>query len=267
VRNIYVLVSLCAVVPATTCLAAPHEDGAVTYGFGVEQFTWQEFGTNGTQLLIEEGQRFVLSAQYSLQSPDADSITEFSGDLYFGGVAYDGQTQGGTPVKTDVQYLGARIQFTNESYLLRGKQQGLGLLGGVGLDVWQRDLKDSTTSTGALVSGYQETYSMLFLKLGLVWQYHSDVWQQRLKFGLRRPILVDEYIAEFDATLSPKPTTTLFASWDHSWKISRANTIAVTFYYDRTHFDPSELAPSTAGLVYQPESDTTSKGIKMMFSF
>lgn len=237
------------------------------FGAGIEQFTWEELDADGYQFLIEDGQRFTLSVLYQTESTKGDSITEFSGDVYFGTVNYDGETQDGVQLFSDTGYMGARLQFANESYFLMGKQHSLGVLGGVGMETWQRDLQDSTDVLGRNVTGYEETYFMIYLKLGLAWRYQSGAWQQRLKFGLRRPILVEEYISDFDVSLSPEPTTTLFVAWEHTWKLSRQNSLGVNLYYDRTHFEASDVEDSTIGPVLQPESDTTSTGIKVLYTF
>jgi hypothetical protein len=237
------------------------------FGAGIEQFTWEELDEDGRQLLIEKGQRFVLSVLYQTESAKGDSITEFGGDVYFGTVEYDGETQDGVQLFSDTGYLGARLQISNESYFLTGERHSLGIMGGVGMDTWQRDLNDSIDVLGRNIMGYEETYFMIYLKLGLAWRYQSGDWQQRLKLGLRRPILVEEQIDDFNASLSPEPTTTLFVAWDHSWKLSRQNSLGMMLYYDRTHFEPSDIADSAIGPVYQPESDTTSTGIKLLYTF
>jgi len=236
------------------------------FGLGVESFVWKEYDSDGSQLLKESGPRYVLTYQY--KSERAESISyEFFADFYFGDVDYDGQTQTAIPVTSTTQYTGLRAEVLVDYHFLEGASSSLAFIGGLGGDGWSRDLKDTTTSSGAPVSGYTENYLMIYGKLGLSLQFGSPEWRQNIKVGARRPIYTEETIDEFFVTLNPKPTTTLFAGWDQRWTMSQDTTMGLSIYYEHTRFDPSDVELSAIGYVYQPESDMQVVGAKLLYSF
>lgn len=235
------------------------------FGLGVENFVWKEFDTDGSQLLEETGPRYVFSFLYQSQFSDAWHY-EVMADLYAGNVDYDGQTQAGDPITTTSEYRGARGDFT-ATYDVGGTDSPFALLVGAGLDVWSRNLRDTTLPDSTPVNGYQEDYFMIYARLGLQLQFSHNSWSSKLKAGLRRPLIVEESIDEFDVTLEPKPTTTYFASWQHLWGLDGGQSFALNFYFEHTRFDASDSEFSTIGYVYQPESDMKTVGITGYYSF
>lgn len=236
------------------------------FGFGLEQFVWKEFDTDGSQLLKESGPRYVFTYQY--QSERQDQMTyDFLADIYLGNVDYDGQTQTGIPVTSISEYVGVRAEALVGYHFLDGASSTLALIGGLGVDTWSRNLRDTFTSSGTPVSGYKENYFMIYAKLGLQYQFNLTNWQQKLRAGMRRPFYTEETIDEFSVTLKPKPSITFFAGWDHSWPLANNKTLGLNLYYEHTRFDASDAEPSSIGLVYQPESDMKIIGAKLLYSF
>jgi hypothetical protein len=235
------------------------------FGLGVENFVWKEFDTDGSQLLEETGPRYVFSFLYQNQF-SADWDYQVTADLYAGNVDYDGQTQMGDPITTTSEYTGVRGDFI-ATYNIGGSDSPFALLAGAGLDAWSRNLRDTTLPDSTPVYGYQENYLMIYARLGLQLQFSHSSWSSKLKAGLRRPLIVEETIDEFDVTLEPKPTTTYFAAWQNIWKLEGDHAFGLNIYYEHTRFDASDPEFSNIGYVYQPESDMKTVGVTGYYSF
>jgi len=236
-------------------------------GVGVENFQWTESAPDGTRYLKESGQRYLLTLTSSSERT-ADLNYDFRAEIYVGGVNYDGQTQSsdpaldGIPLYSTTKYTGARTEILFNRYFATGQSQSLGIMGGIGLDIWKRDLPNSYDIQGHYVYGYTETYVMGYLKLGGVWNSQSP-WHQKLSIGVKYPIFIDEYISSPSITLNPNPTTTTFLTWQHLLPFSRKSAAALELFVERTHFDISNPVSGYA----QPDSDMRAAGLRILFSF
>ena len=132
------------------------------YGFWVapfsEYFVWKEYDDHGKMLLKESG----LRGGISLSIEDIEEIFNiqlfnyFETVLYGGVVNYDGQTWGGTPLKSDVSYLGLRVETGLGIY----KSYRIIPYLGIGTEAWIRDLT-------RVPGGYKELWDLIFYKLGI----------------------------------------------------------------------------------------------------
>ncbi|MBI3562280.1 MAG: hypothetical protein HY080_11275 [Gammaproteobacteria bacterium] len=227
-------------------------------GLGVEHFQWKESASNGSQYLKETGKRYLLTfINTSTRSPELDY--DLRVEVYKGGVNYDGQTQGGIPLKAITDYIGLRLEMAADNYL----SGAAGVQFGLGFDMWTRKLNDSTTVLGTPSTGYTEDYDMGYFKLGFVWRASSHDWKQKFIVGLKRPVFVEETIREFGLHLSPKPTTTLYSSWNNVFAVSRNSKLGIELFYERTHFNPSD--PSMGA--YQPDSDMRTTGVRLLLGY
>ncbi|WP_457635853.1 hypothetical protein [Persephonella sp.] len=124
---------------------------SLDFQYSLKSFTWKEYEA-GKQLLKESGflHEFGFSHRF-----DAEVlyIKPYAG-IEIGSVNYDGQTQSGTPAKTDTNYWGVLTR------LCIGKEIGL-FFGeiGVGYDYWKRNLETSSAI------GYTETWSQFYVPL------------------------------------------------------------------------------------------------------
>ncbi|MEJ2554619.1 MAG: hypothetical protein P8079_11770, partial [Gammaproteobacteria bacterium] len=101
-------VGLLLLLGAQAALARDYSGGFLV---GTQAFAWREYDGGGNRLLKENGSRFTLGGFYgNLTAAPRGWIYRADGDIYFGSVDYDGQTQSGLPVKTDVYYSGVRVQ-------------------------------------------------------------------------------------------------------------------------------------------------------------
>ncbi|WP_293445733.1 hypothetical protein [Persephonella sp.] len=124
---------------------------SLDFQYSLKSFTWKEYEA-GKQLLKESGflHEFGFSHRF-----DAEVlyIKPYAG-IEIGSVKYDGQTQSGTPVKSDTNYWGVltRVCVGKEIGLFFGET-------GIGYDYWKRNLETSSAI------GYTETWSQFYVPL------------------------------------------------------------------------------------------------------
>jgi hypothetical protein len=232
---------------------------------GAEDFEWTEHGSNGNRLLKESGTRYRIAGRYEKEHPKG-WLYGAGAQVYFGTVDYDGQTQSGTPAKTKIDYSGLRAEGRG-GYVWNFGGNGIGGLGMLGFDTWDRHIQDGQTSSGQAVYGYDEFYFMTYLIVGPVYQYTGATWHTRLHAAAKRPLFVSEDVPDFDVTLYPKPTTTLFVSWENRWKVSPRVSVGAGLYYETLKFNASDVEQSSIGQVYQPESKSSTKGLRVQVGF
>jgi hypothetical protein len=241
------------------------EDIGVVIEAGPEKYKWSEYGSRGEKLLQESGTLYRITGRYEDQSRQG-WLYGGGAQVYFGTVDYDGQTQSGTPARTEVDYSGFRLEGRG-GYLWTPGNHGLGVLGMLGFDTWSRSLKDGQTTTGQAVYGYDEYYYMTYVIAGPVYQYRGPRWFTRLHVAAKRPLSVTEDVPDFDVTLHPKPTTTLFASWENRWAVSSRVSVGAGLYYETLKFNASDPESSSIGQVYQPESKSSTAGLRVQVAF
>jgi len=90
------------------CNCAKIMGAALSFAFEVyvapRYMVWEEYDAGGDRLLREEGWLIALGVA------GEGRLLRGSAEVYGGRLAYDGQTQGGTPVQTDTVYSGFRLQ-------------------------------------------------------------------------------------------------------------------------------------------------------------
>jgi len=154
---------------------------ALSFAFEVyvapRYMVWEEYDAGGDRLLREEGWLIALGVA------GEGRLLRGSAEVYGGRLAYDGQTQGGTPVQTDTVYSGFRLQ------------------GGVGWDLgeeivfsprllytlegWVRDIRSTSYALG-----YREYWSYNTLDLaGMI--SHARGNMRGYMFGTLRLMLGD----------------------------------------------------------------------------
>jgi hypothetical protein len=161
------------------------------FGFygGLESFRWEEFDSNDHRLLDETGARYHIGGFFGNLLKTQGVIFNAEGKIYFGTVDYDGQTQSGTPVESDVDYtglmiegvIGYRLPISNEKF-------AWDFLGGIGFDTWVRDIQDTTTASGQPVAGYEEDYFIVNLKIGMGPCMRAGRWRGQLHGGVKYPL-------------------------------------------------------------------------------
>lgn len=253
---------LCAAIALAASTSA-FADSYYTLGAGVEHFDWREF-SNGSHLLKESGERGVIKGRFD--GNQGRVVYNVSGKLFTGEIQYTGATWAGTPVETDTDYNGYQAEASlGWRFPLSGfESNSLDVLAGIGMDKWDRDIKDGTDVLGNPVQGYKEEYEAPYAKVGVAWAVVDGNWFHRVSAGVKRPLDVKETIPEFNARLAPQPTNTFFLSYDFAETNSG---LGLSLWYEKGKFDESPVANSSVGLVMQPESRFEAIGASINVSF
>jgi len=236
---------------------------------GLENFNWSEQDpSQSRELLEEEGPRFAGAITLdNFLKPTEGPVYALEARGYVGEVNYDGETQTGTPLKTDVNYSGvmgeARVGYR---FAPAWAQYGFDVLAGLGGEFWSRDIQDSSISQNnqvVHVDGYEEEYTLAYTKFGFgIADQTFEEWFGRLEAGLRYPLEVEEQVEAYNLELSPDPNPGFYASYELSKTIPGGQQVGVTVYYDSYRFDPSPKVPLGNRLVWQPESDMDVIGLR-----
>ena len=223
------------------------------YGFEVQRYTWEEFNIDNSRLLEEKGYLYGLTCDYD----SGRNILGWrsGGSLFLGQVDYDGHSWSLAPVKTDVFYV------VTQDYLdiVPNYRFDFGLrifaFAGIGFRGWLRDLADTKTADGALVSGAEEWWWSLYGRVGAGAAYPvtADI-EVFSEAGVKLPIY-----AENDGYfyLAGNPSVRLRQQQDYSpfgsigvrWK-----KLSVKLAYDSLRFKKSDSVTTGSYELYQPKS-------------
>jgi hypothetical protein len=237
------------------------------YG-AVESFAWKEFDDSGARVVKESGPLFGIGLAYSHEFEDRITVTP-KGELFFGSVDYDGQTQTGVPVTSTVGYFGFKLDGDLSIKFNVTQRFFLEPFGGLGLRWWIRDIEDGTTSTGAVASGYAEGWTTLYGRLGV--RGGIDVSKQTMMFfetGVKLPFFNENtaYLSDAglgsDVTMHPGRQASFFA--EAGTKISR---VKASLFYDSMRFSKSAGVVSGAFVYWQPKSTADIYGVKIGATF
>jgi hypothetical protein len=243
---------------------------------GVESFLWKEY-SGGQRLLRESGPRLTvgLTLDHLLHgNPAKPYAMEVRG--YVGFIDYDGQTQAGVPVQTDVDYFGVSAEIVGV-HPLRGSPR-THVLFGLGVDTWIRDIQDGVAANGSPAFGYQEDYFILYGKLGPGFLFQSGARRSFLQFGIKYPFYTYEqaYLStvgfDDDVNLKPGKKISGFAKWQMiGGKEKGKARFGASVYYDSFRFSASGSKTVSAGgtlfSVQQPESRMDVFGARLEYYF
>lgn len=236
------------------------------YG-GSEYFSHREYDS-GARLLTESGPRYFIGIT-AAQDVSPQSIVTLDMRLYTANVTYNGETIGPPvlPVKTYTGYRGSSSELSLIHYVGAGDDAPqFGLLVALGIDWWQRQIKDSNSGTTP-ISGYTEKYLIGYSRLGAVFRT-GEAW--RFEGGIKYPLYADEQVAIYDSVhLSPARRVSGFFSAHYRLNMRWS----LTGYYDSYRFDKSPSVPVTQNgaptiyVQYQPKFEQYRYGISLSHQF
>jgi hypothetical protein len=235
---------------------------------GVQSFRWQEY-LDGARVVEETGPMLSLGASVdNLGRAGKGLLFSVEGAIYGGTVDYDGQTQDGVDAQTDTEYSGAYLDGLLGYRLFSiDKRYDIDVLGGLGLDSWDRDIAGGTDASGRQVRGSAEDYRVVSGRLGLGLQSRWARWTGYLQLGVKRPLRTREEIARLGVTLEPKGAPSAFGRLSLDRKRSGRRTFGLVLYYESYRFDESPSEPGSLGgvpvLVFQPESKMDVVGLRL----
>lgn len=241
-------------------LAANKEDVWDIY-LKVESFTWKEFNDNGTQLLKESGPIYGLGG--TAKSDVAKSVTlKFKGELFGGSIDYDGQTQAGTPVKTDTDYSGFKMEGDVGWKFMVAEKSSLEPFAGLGYRWWLRDLQSTSNAIG-----YEERWWSFYARLGIRGDHtFSTQLKAFAEAGVKLPMHTENeadlsVIGLSTVTLEPGNEASVFAEIGFKWTMLKASV-----FYEGMRFSKSGL-DNVYNAFYQPESKADIFGVNVGVAF
>lgn len=273
---------------SSLCIAAP----VATVGLsgGLEAFRLKEVDSTGTRLLSETGNRYVTTAfldNGDKYEPAASLLYHLEASAYWGQVDYDGKSQSVDPAQSNLplmshtDYQGGRAEALL-GYRLRpsSSSRSLEVMGGLGVDSWNRSIHNATASNGTLVSGIKETYNAYYGKIALgLSNLYPSTWHSHLQFGIKMPLSITEDINlsevgyDNDLTVSPGNTYSGFINLvlEPQPKDNKTGNLVMSVYYDGFRFDPSKAKTVTRNgspiQVWQPETHIDIFGFQIGYRF
>ena len=158
-------------------LSVANTVGKVGLSGGIETFREKEFDSDGTSLVKESGYRYVATVSFDSKpaqdtSPALFYQLEASG--YLGNVDYEGKSQSldaslsNLDIQSKTEYLGGRAEAVLGYHIkFSSFPHTLDINGGLGIDTWTRNIRNSIASNGTQVSGIREDYTVYYGKLAL----------------------------------------------------------------------------------------------------
>lgn len=232
-------------------------------GVGQESYRWVEQPTGASGPPTESGMRSALFLDWN---PEREHGLMFAGraKLYGGTVNYDTYTLStGTPVSTQTDYSGSALDL---SAFYRAAL-GIDYLAGLGLDSWQRNIRNGGASQ-------IENYSIIFLRAGLRIGNAGRNAGLHGEFGAKYPFATreDAHLTGMGYTsnplLAPRGRASGYAELGYRF----SERLDLVGYYDSWRFDrsPNVTVTDTAGAswyIYQPQSSMDTAGLKLLLSF
>ncbi|MFH1076843.1 MAG: hypothetical protein V1753_08425 [Pseudomonadota bacterium] len=223
----------------------------------LENFNWKELDDDGVELLEESGQILGVGADAWLDITE-QFIIKLNVGLFGGDIDYDGQTQGGTPVKSNTEYVGMKMECdAGVRWTSAPLEQGFLMpFLGIGYRRWDRTINSTDFAVG-----YTETWTTLYGRLGI----HGDyplTGQTRIlgEIGVKPSLLTenDVNIFGYGVTLKPGNETSLFGEIGIQWP-----RIKTTLTYEGMKFSKSDVEDGA----YQPESQADIIGVEVGIVF
>lgn len=138
-------------------------------GAGLMAFDYTEFDDNNVFL---DGETGLIPGVIVKLKTNKRIYYEWEGSLYANEIDYDGQTQGGTPVKTNSDALIIDTHFKMGLNFDPSFDRGQKLYTGMGYRYWYRNILSGRDINGSPVAGLLEEYRWFYGLLG--YEVHFD---------------------------------------------------------------------------------------------
>jgi hypothetical protein len=231
-----------------------------TLGFAPEYYYWQE-NANGAKLLDESGIRYALTLSYKI-APVEGWLWAAQFKVYYGSVNYDGQTQGGTPLKTTTVYYGGLGKIQSGYRWNIDEHYNLDVVGGFGFEDWLRSLNGP--------GGYNENWRPISFSADVELIPKANGMIATL--GVKVPFYTTQVVelgrvGGGDVTLHPGTLPSPYAEAGYQFN----KHLSLVAYFDSYLFAKSPTETTIIGgsyyEVYQPQSETYQVGAKLGWTF
>lgn len=218
----------------------------------VQNFVWKEYKDDGSKLLEESGPIYGIVATGKFR-PYRNLTLKTKGEVFAGSIDYDGQTQGGTPVSTDTNYVGFKVEQDVGWKFLAAEKTTIEPFAGVGYRLWYRDLESTSSAIG-----YTEKWQSFYGRLGVGAGY---IPYKRIKIfaegGVKYPFYNRNKVDLFGVTLEPGKKASSFA--EAGLEYCRYYLLRVSAFYEGMRFSKSPVVNN----LYQPESKADIFGVSL----
>lgn len=251
--------------------AQPQNGIEYSIGGSILHFDYQEFNDSGKLLDREQG--FIPGLALGL-SNKADQWV-FAGDFSYhaGDVPYVGNTNNGIPITTttrqNIVALGLRAEYSLQS----DKGSEYAIYFGTSYHQWERDIRSTTTASGAPVSGLFEIYTWWTGFVGIkseIYRSGSD----SLLFDIRLLQTFNPEIKVFFGNAYDNVKLPLGERWGGRlalpWRylLDQESSLLIEPYAEYFEFGRSNSAPLTSsgsvvGSVLEPFSQTLNYGLTL----
>jgi len=162
----------------------------------------KEIDQNDGKILEESGA--LIGIGYKLIPEQKSSSFSGDGELYYGVVEYEGQSQMGVSFKDRNKYTGINLDGNINIFLcnLASDEQSLMAVGGLGIDSWIRSINLIHKEYG-----YREIWTNFYGRVGLGLYLMKDIY---ISGGAKVPFWTSKHIGDFDLNLNPKGKTGVF---------------------------------------------------------
>lgn len=274
-----IAVALAIIVFAIFCIFVSPGAAEKSIYAGAEQVRWREFA-GGSKLLEESGQRYFIGLE-SLSEGDDGLLWGLDARVYGNRINYDGQTQDRVLLSTKTDYSGwlaePAVHYRNTILTSR---YCLDYILGLGMDSWNRVLKNSVDANGRPVFGYKEAYTVTYSRVGVKIK-PSSKRKNGIKgaAGVKLPIDIYEkaFISDAgydrDPTLKPIGNLSFYGSIGYSMDFRSEKGLDIALYYDSYSFMASPDVTmfnknrNRWETVKQPDSEQQTIGLKINFYF
>lgn len=217
-------------------MAEDYASGEVNVYLKMEDFTWKEYDQDGSRLLKESGPRIglgIVGRNSPRSGPGPHWILTGKFEILGGSVDYDGQTQDGIPVTTDVDYAGIRPELNLGPRFIFADTSSIEPFFGFGWMNWERDIKSR-----GYAKGYKEEWTSTYTLLGLKNDFLLSsglrlLTEFQVKFPLDNKNVAD--LGGLDIHLEPGRKPFFYAEAGLAWPRLKAN-----IFYETMRFSASD---------------------------
>lgn len=238
-------------------------------GVGFMDFTYKEFGDDGALLDREDGALPGIAARFARRR-GSWALAGGAG-VHAGDVAYDGQTNTGVPITTRSGAEITDLYLRTELRSPFSRSWDSAFYFGVGYSRWSRDIRPTTTASGAPVQGLFEVYEWWRFLLGayvtLAGSTHAGWRVDTQVFRTSNSTVHVDFRGSFDSA-----TLDLGDAWGGrvalQWfrPLSATTSLVVepyaaTWKHGRSATRPLTQNGATVGTLNEPRSETRNVGI------
>lgn len=239
-------------------------------GVGMLAYHYKEF--DDADVLLDREDGILPGVLLAIKSGTAQDSHEVSFQYHFNVIEYDGQTQAGTPARTD-----SRADIIDARYLLSRSFNSAQLKNssaqfGVGFRYWRREIRSGFDINGGPVNGLLEHYYWPYLEAGLAteWKFSSGL-VTGLTFSTRRMIngriMIDYAGSVDDKTLKLGNRWGFRLAAPVTVSMENRKKLIIEPYFEYIDIGKSNIVDETSGgvptgfVIWEPRSTTRNAGV------